>query len=178
MSVPPPQLPNPTFPTDQPNAKREEMFAQMLMRSKAERSEHLTVTMPKLQQSWVLKLTKPALFDTVKSEKRQMKQWWKKYYKKSPLIWCGVAQLVARRLAVRQARVRFSARHHREGLPTELSSDEEMERGPSEWWRINVLYEWLNECMYMKNKQKEWHPATKPYIIFELGKSLIKGQNN
>ena len=31
-------------------------------------------------------------------------------------LWCGVAQLVARRLAVRQARVRFSARHHREGL--------------------------------------------------------------
>jgi hypothetical protein len=30
---------------------------------------------------------------------------------------CGVAQLVARRLAVRQARVRFSARHHREVLP-------------------------------------------------------------
>ncbi len=27
--------------------------------------------------------------------------------------WCGVTQLVARRLAVRQARVRFSARHHR-----------------------------------------------------------------
>ncbi len=38
--------------------------------------------------------------------------------------------LVARRLAVRQARVRFSARHYREGLPTELSSDEEMERDP------------------------------------------------
>ena len=35
-------------------------------------------------------------------------------------LWCGVAQLVARRLAVRQARVRFPARHHREGLPTEL----------------------------------------------------------
>jgi hypothetical protein len=44
------------------------------------------------------------------------------------LIWCSVAQLEARRLAVRQARVRFWARHHREGLPTELSSDEEMER--------------------------------------------------
>ncbi len=28
------------------------------------------------------------------------------------------------------ARDRFSARHHREGHPTELSSDEEMERGP------------------------------------------------
>jgi hypothetical protein len=54
--------------------------------------------------------------------------------------WCGASQLVARRLAVRQARVRFSARHHREGLPTELSSDEEMEKGPSEWRRINVLY--------------------------------------
>jgi hypothetical protein len=55
--------------------------------------------------------------------------------------WCGVAQLVARRLAVRKAQVRFSARHHREGLPTELSSDEEMERGPSEWRWINVLCE-------------------------------------
>jgi hypothetical protein len=63
-------------------------------------------------------------------------------------LWCGVAQLVARRLAVRQARVRFSARHHREGLPTELSSNEEMERGPSEWRWINVLYEGeMNVCM-------------------------------
>jgi hypothetical protein len=35
------------------------------------------------------------------------------------LIWCGVAQLVARRLAVRQARVQFSARHHREVFPTQ-----------------------------------------------------------
>ncbi len=69
-------------------------------------------------------------------------------------FWCGVAQLVARRLAVRQARVRFSARHHREGLPTELSSDEEMEIGPSEWRWINVLYEcdWMNECMYVIKK--------------------------
>jgi hypothetical protein len=45
---------------------------------------------------------------------------------------CGVAQLVARRLAVWQARVRFSARHHREVFPTEHTSDEEMERGLSE----------------------------------------------
>ncbi len=42
--------------------------------------------------------------------------------------WCGVAQLVARRLAVRQARVRFSARHHREVFPTELTSDEKKVR--------------------------------------------------
>jgi hypothetical protein len=46
-------------------------------------------------------------------------------------VWCSVAQLVARGLAVRQARVRFSARHHSEGLPTELSNDAEMERGPA-----------------------------------------------
>ncbi len=52
--------------------------------------------------------------------------------------YCGVAQLVARRLAVRQARVRFSARHHREVFPTEQTSDEEMERGLSEWRWINV----------------------------------------
>ncbi len=37
--------------------------------------------------------------------------------------WGGVAQLAARRLAVRQARVRFSARPHREVFPTEHTSD-------------------------------------------------------
>ncbi len=42
-------------------------------------------------------------------------------------LWRGVAQLVARRLAVRQARVRA-----REVFPTELKRDEEMERGPDE----------------------------------------------
>ncbi len=62
------------------------------------------------------------------------------------LLLCGVAQLVARRLAVRQARVRISARHHREVFPTEQTSDEDMERGLSEWRWINVLYEcdWMN----------------------------------
>ncbi len=47
--------------------------------------------------------------------------------------WCGVAQLVACQPAVRQARVRFSARHHREIIPTEHTSGDEMERGLSEW---------------------------------------------
>ncbi len=56
-------------------------------------------------------------------------------------VWCGVTQLVTRRLAVRQARVRFSARHHRKAFPTELTSDEEMERGPGQWRWIIVLYE-------------------------------------
>jgi hypothetical protein len=56
-------------------------------------------------------------------------------------LWCGVAQLVARQLAVRQVRVRFSAWHHKDVFPTELTSDEEMERDPSEWRRIKVLYE-------------------------------------
>ncbi len=57
-------------------------------------------------------------------------------------VWCGVAQLVSHRLAVRQARVRFSARHRREVFPTELTSDDNMERGLGECRRINVL----NEC--------------------------------
>ncbi len=57
-------------------------------------------------------------------------------------FWCGVAKLVTLRLAERQARVRFSARHHREVFPTELTSDDDMERGLGEWRRINVL----NEC--------------------------------
>ncbi len=56
-------------------------------------------------------------------------------------VCCGVAQLVVRRLAVRQTRVRFSARHHREVFPTEHTSDEGMERGLGEWRWINVLYE-------------------------------------
>jgi hypothetical protein len=51
-------------------------------------------------------------------------------------LWCGVAQLVARRLAGRQARVRFPARHHREVFPTEPQAIRR--------WReasANVLYE-------------------------------------
>ncbi len=59
-----------------------------------------------------------------------------KYYE----VWCGVAQLVARRLAVRQARVRFSARHRREVFPPEQTSDEEMEKGLSEWRWIITIY--------------------------------------
>ncbi len=55
-----------------------------------------------------------------------------------------MAQLVARRLAVRHARVRFSAWHHREVFPTELTSNEEMERGPGEWRRMSVI-----ECMHV-----------------------------
>ncbi len=46
--------------------------------------------------------------------------------------------------------LRFSARHHREVFPTELTSDEEMERGLGEWWRINVL----NECLYVIKYEK------------------------
>jgi hypothetical protein len=47
-------------------------------------------------------------------------------------VGCGVAQWVVRRLAVRQARVRFfSARHPREVFPTELTSDKEMKRSLS-----------------------------------------------
>ncbi len=57
-------------------------------------------------------------------------------------LWCHVAQLIARRLAERQARVRFSARHHRGAFPTEHTSDEEMGKDLGEWRQINIL----NEC--------------------------------
>jgi hypothetical protein len=43
-------------------------------------------------------------------------------------IGCGVAQTVARRLAVRQARVRISARHPR-GCPLPSVSNEEIKSG-------------------------------------------------
>ncbi len=71
--------------------------------------------------------------------------------------------MVVRRLAVRQARIRFSALHPREVFPTELTSDEE--RG-EESKRMNVLYECdeLNVCTRKYQKHKEWHHATKTLI--------------
>ncbi len=47
-------------------------------------------------------------------------------------------------LAGRQARVRFSARHHREVFPTEHKCNEEMERGLGEWRWMNVWYHCMN----------------------------------
>jgi hypothetical protein len=42
------------------------------------------------------------------------------------------------------------------GSPTEQTSDEEMERGLSEWRWINVLYECdcMNVCMYVIKYEK------------------------
>jgi hypothetical protein len=63
--------------------------------------------------------------------------------------------MIVRRLAVRQARIRFSALHTREVFPSELTSDEEMERNLSEWRRMNVLYEYdgLNVCTSTRKYQ-------------------------
>jgi hypothetical protein len=66
------------------------------------------------------------------------------YYWVQCELWCGVAQLVARRLAGRQARVRFSARHDREVFPTEHKCNEEMERGLGEWRWMIVWYHCMN----------------------------------
>ncbi len=73
-------------------------------------------------------------------------------------------------LAVRQARVRFSARHHREVFPhwadKRWGNGERPQRMAMDKC---IVCMWLNEWMYvcmlrnMKNKQKEWHPATKPF---------------
>jgi hypothetical protein len=55
-----------------------------------------------------------------------------------------MAQLIARRLAVRRARVRIPARHPREVSATELISDEGMKRSLGECSLmqqcVNVLY--------------------------------------
>ncbi len=81
---------------------------------------------------------------------------------------CGVAQLVVRRLAVRQARVQFSARHPTEVFTTELTSDEEIERNFGECRRMNILCECdgMNVVWTInyRNKQKELHYATLPKI--------------
>ncbi len=52
-----------------------------------------------------------------------------------------------------------SAPHGSTVFPTELTSDEEMERGLGEWRRINVLYEcdWMNVCMLKKLKKDKGH---------------------
>ncbi len=89
---------------------------------------------------------------------------------------CGAAQLVVRRLAVRQARVRISARHPMEAPLTERRRDEDSRNGPRRLVKdersVIVLYEW----MLKTNKfQKECHSATKPlwrhrtlYVGFSL----------
>jgi hypothetical protein len=62
---------------------------------------------------------------------------------------CSAAQLVVRWLAVRQARVRISARHPREVPPTEPAA-------MKIWRRASaiVMREWLYECMYCNRKIK------------------------
>ncbi len=62
-----------------------------------------------------------------------------------------MAQLVARPLAVRQARVRFPARHHREVFPTEHTSDEEMERTQR---MATDECDCMNVCMYVIKYEK------------------------
>jgi hypothetical protein len=56
---------------------------------------------------------------------------------------CGMAQIVARRLAVRQARVRISARHPRGG-PLPSGSCEKTKGGTR-----RVIYIYIN-CMYVR----------------------------
>jgi hypothetical protein len=61
---------------------------------------------------------------------------------------CGVAQLVARRLAVRQARVRISARHPRGG-PLLSGSDEDNKKRFS----TSYIYKYcMYACLMINNK--------------------------
>ncbi len=66
---------------------------------------------------------------------------------------CGVAQLVARRLAVRQARVPFSARHHREVPPLSKQAMKKWREASANGDGLMWLYECLYVCYKnMKNK--------------------------
>jgi hypothetical protein len=88
-----------------------------------------------------------------------------------------VAQIVVRRLAVRQARVRFPARQPMDVFPTELTSDEEMERNLGEWRRMNVLYEMYECTRKYQNKHKSgMMPQTGELKFFFLSRSV--GQKN
>ncbi len=65
--------------------------------------------------------------------------------------------MVVRWLDVKQARVRISARHPTEVLPTEPAAMKIWRRASA-----NVISEWLYECMHCnRNKKikKEWHKA-------------------
>jgi hypothetical protein len=65
--------------------------------------------------------------------------------------------LRVRRRAGGSASARFSARHPMEVFPTELTSDEEMERNPGDWRRMNVFYKCDGMNVFTrkyKNKQK------------------------
>jgi hypothetical protein len=60
-------------------------------------------------------------------------------------IGCGVAQIIARRLAVRQARVRISARHPRGGFLLSGSYEE----NKSGTRKVIYIYKY---CMYSRSK--------------------------
>ncbi len=80
-------------------------------------------------------------------------------------IWCGVAQLVARRLAVRQARVRFSARHLMEVL---LLLSEEAMRIQEDRPRRMMKVEWMYDCivwMIVKNNKYQKSGIMPPNLL-------------
>ncbi len=73
---------------------------------------------------------------------------------------CGVAHIVARLLAVRQARVRISARHPR-GDPQTSGK----QWGQQEWCSTSCIYKILYVCsINVKINKKEWQRATKPFF--------------
>jgi hypothetical protein len=63
------------------------------------------------------------------------------FYNPTLNLGCGVAQIVARRLAVRQARVRISARH-----PSGGSLPSGKQGGQQEWCSTSSIYKILYVC--------------------------------
>jgi hypothetical protein len=87
------------------------------------------------------------MVETRDKERKTREMAWKGIQQFSNLVkWCGVAQLwcgVAGSVSAccKAGSSSILGQHHREVFPTELTSDEEMERDPGEWRWINVLYE-------------------------------------
>ncbi len=76
--------------------------------------------------------------------------------RRASVDWCGVSRLVARWLAVRQARVRFSARHHREVFPHWAYKRWGNGERPQRMAKDKCIeWMWLNECMYVCYKKRK-----------------------
>ncbi len=79
----------------------------------------------------------------------------RKTYVKDRLIPRLVTIVLVARLAVRQARVWFLARHHREVFPTELTCVKRWrETSANGDWSMCIVRMWLNECMFVMKYEK------------------------
>jgi hypothetical protein len=111
-------------------------------------------------------LVRIIILANISSKKSSCKRWHRSSEYYGNVIWWAVALRVRRGINssasaccyVRQARVRFSARHPRGG-PLLSGRDEDNKK------RFSTSYIYCMSARLMKNKRKEWTLATKPFNI-------------